>query len=208
MVQVLHPILSSAPVYKLAMNLLGRSSAQEFHVTKHIRARAGDKIIDLGCGPCEYLNCLPAVDYIGIDFEPNYIDDAKKKFGNKGTFVCQNIADLQPNSYSDADIVITTGVLHHLDDDQASHLLELARSFLKPDGRFISYDGCFLEEDQHPIDRWMLDNDRGKFVRKKSGYVNLAREKFSIVDAYVYSDLLRIPYTIIVMECSMQKPSR
>src|SRR5208282_4813159 len=104
LVQAIHPILSSGPIYRQAMNLLGGVSAKEYHAGQHIRAKPGDKVIDLGCGPCDYLNYLPAVEYVGIDVEPKYISDAKTRFGNKGTFVCQDIAELHPNTYSDADI--------------------------------------------------------------------------------------------------------
>jgi len=148
------------------------------------------------------LSHFPAVDYTGIDIESKYIEDAKQRFGNRGNFICRNISEIPLDQYSDVDIVITTGVIHHLDDSEAKHLLKLAKSFLKPEGRLITYDGCFLEKGQHPFDLWMLKNDRGKFVRKKDEYIALAKQVFPSVKAHVRSDLLRVPYTVIMLECT------
>jgi SAM-dependent methyltransferase len=203
LIQALHPVLSYAPAYKLAMRMLGADSVRRKHVSNFIRPKQGDKILDLGCGPGDTLSYLPPVEYTGIDFESKYIDDARNRFGNKGTFVCRDIAEVQPHDYSNVDIVISTGVLHHLPDEDARHLLGLAKACLKPQGRFVTFDGCFLEGGQHPFDVWMLKNDRGKFVRKSDDYIELAKEIFPVVKAHVLSDLLRVPYTVIVMECSL-----
>jgi SAM-dependent methyltransferase len=205
LVQALHPVLSYPPAYKMAMRILGGDSARRKHVNNYIRPKQGDKVIDLGCGPCDMLAFFPPVDYTGIDSESKYIDDARSRFGNKGKFNCKDIAELRPHEYSNADIVMSNSVIHHLSDKEFRHLLELARSFLKPEGRLVTLDGCFLEGGQHPFDLWMLRNDRGKFVRKKDEYIRIAKETFPRVEAHVISDLLRVPYTLIVMECSFSK---
>ncbi len=204
LVQTIHPLLSFGPMYRVAMTMLGGPSARKTHMDNYIRAQAGDRIIDMGCGPCEVLDHLPAVDYIGVDFEQKYIDDAKARFGNRGQFMCLNIADLKQGLFSDADIVLATGVLHHLNDDEALNLFSLAKSFLKPGGRLVTYDGCYLEQGQHPFAKWMLSNDRGKFVRKKDEYVKLAKQHFPAIRAHLHNDLLNVPYTLLIMECSSQ----
>jgi SAM-dependent methyltransferase len=203
LVEGLHPMLSSASVYRLAMELLGAPAVQQFHVNEYIRPEPGDRIIDMGCGPCDHLQFLPPGEYIGIDIESNYIEDAKKRYGERGTFFCQDIANLQPNTYSNMDIALSTGVLHHLTDDQAIHLMKLARSFLKDRGRFVSFDPCNRGRLQNPIDRWLQKNDRGDFIRTEEEYVRLARTVFPVVSPHVHSNLLRVPYTIIVMECAL-----
>lgn len=185
------------------MNLLGGTNSRRVHLEKYIRPKAGDKIIDLGCGPCDILTSLPQVDYTGVDFEQKYIDDATARFGNKGKFICMDVSDLKPGIFSDADIVLATGVLHHLTDEECHTLFSLAKSFMTPKGRFITFDGCFLEDGQHPFDVWMLKNDRGKFVRRQRDYVALASRVFPVVKPNLHSDLLRIPYTLLIMECSM-----
>ncbi len=203
LVQTLHPILSFGPMYRMAMNLFGNLDARKSYVDLYVRPKKGDRVVDLGCGPCEILECLPAVDYVGVDFEPHYIADAQKRFGERGNFICADIADLKPGIFPPADIILVTGVIHHLDDEVARHMLTVARSLLKETGRLVSLDGCFLESGQHPFDTWMLSNDRGKFVRKRPEYERLAGEVFPHVKSSVHSNLLRFPYTHIIMECGL-----
>jgi ubiquinone/menaquinone biosynthesis C-methylase UbiE len=206
LVQALHPILSYAPLYKCAMTLLGSERVHKLHTKEYIRPVKGDRVVDLGCGPGDMILSLPQVEYTGIDVESKYIEHARIKYGSKGSFIHKDLSELHLGEYSDVDIALSTGVLHHLTDDQARHLLRLAKSFLKPSGRLVTFDPCFLEsEKQHPFDVWMLKNDRGKFVRKEPEYIAIAKEVFPYVKASVRSDLLRIPYTIIIMECSVSE---
>jgi hypothetical protein len=49
--------------------------------------------------------------------------------------------------------------------------------------------------------RWLLAKDRGKFVRTREEYLRLALARFSKVESHVRHDLLRIPYTHLIMRC-------
>jgi SAM-dependent methyltransferase len=203
-IQSLHPILSFAPAYKLLMKSLGGHSARLTHVQKHIRPQPGFKILDIGCGPGDILEYLPGVEYLGVDLDADYIAHAQSKYGNKGRFLCRNAAEIDAAEFETYDIVLATGLLHHLNDNEAIQLLQFASKALKPGGRLITYDGCYLEEKQHPFDRWMLDSDRGKFVRTKKQYMALANSVFPAIKPHLRSDLLRIPYTLLILECSNQ----
>jgi hypothetical protein len=44
--------------------------------------------------------------------------------------------------------------------------------------------------------------DRGRYVRTKEEYLALASQIFKNIKAYLHHGLLRIPYTIIIMECA------
>lgn len=197
-------LLGFAGVYKFAMNSLGGRSAQQLHVLKHIRPKPGDRIMDIGCGPATILGFLPDVEYVGVDIDPNYIADARASYGKRGTFICKNVSDLEIDEFNNFDIILATGLLHHLNDDEVRHFLRVAKQFLNPGhGRVITYDGCFLKSGQHPIDRWMLKNDRGQFVRNESQYTDLSRDFFPCIRTHLRSDLLRIPYTLLIMELGL-----
>ncbi len=77
----------------------------------------------------------------------------------------------------------------------------LARAALKPNGRFVSLDGAFVEA-QARVARILLRRDRGKFVRYAEAYHGLASQVFPQVSLSVRHDLLRIPYTHVLLECS------
>ena len=192
-------ILAIPTIYRLFSNLIG-GDARCLYVDKHIRPRYGDKILDIGCGSADILSYLPSVEYVGLDSSQAYINSAKKRFGNRGTFLTKKVSKNAINEVSFFDIVLAGGVLHHLDDNEALQLFELARSALKKGGRLITLDGCYTEE-QSLTARFLLSIDRGRYLRTKDQYLCLASEAFTDIKVSIYHDLIRIPYTHIIMEC-------
>ena len=63
----------------------------------------------------------------------------------------------------------------------------------------------------HSTDAWCPNNpasragcwpkDRGKFVRTREEYLRLASARFPKVEPHLRHDLLRIPYTHLIMRC-------
>ena len=92
-------------------------------------------------------------------------------------------------------------ILHHLDDREALSLLGFARELLRPGGRFVSLDGCYVEG-QSRVARWFLRWDRGQNVRTEAGYLDLASQIFPGSSAYVRHDLMQIPYTHVILNCA------
>jgi hypothetical protein len=89
-----------------------------------------------------------------------------------------------------------------LNEEEAIALFEVAKSVLKPGGRLITFDGCY-REGQSRIARFILSQDRGRFVRTKEEYERLAKRVFSQVQLDIYDDLARIPYTHIIGKYSL-----
>ena len=81
-----------------------------------------------------------------------------------------------------------------------SLLFQIAHSALKPRGKLVTLDGVWTN-DQSRAARYLLARDRGQFVRSQEQYVNLASQEFSTIKASIRHDLLRIPYTHIILEC-------
>jgi 2-polyprenyl-3-methyl-5-hydroxy-6-metoxy-1,4-benzoquinol methylase len=143
---------------------------------------------------------MPRVEYIGFDVDQRVIHAAIKKYGHRGRFLCKDLDEVESDLSGAYDIILATGVVHHLDDDQAARMLNLARKCLKSGARLVTLDGCYVEGQSY-LSRLMLSLDRGKYVRNKEQYLRLAGNVFEHVEATVYDDLLRIPSTILVMEC-------
>lgn len=167
----------------------------------HYGLKPGDRVLDIGCGPADILEALPPVEYHGFDLSADYIEAARKRFGGRGTFHVEAVDAEQVKQYAGFDLVLATGVVHHLTDAEALDLFRVAAAALKPGGRLVTLDGC-LVEGQSPVARWLLKRDRGQFVRGQAAYLALARAVFSKVQPTVTTGLLRIPYTHLVMECS------
>ena len=198
----LKSLLDQPVIYKLFSALVGAQYSISTLVNQYVRPAAGDRILDIGCGPGKILDHLPQVDYFGFDFSPSYIESATRRYGHRGQFFCQRVSEAQvfleqPESF---DIVLAIGVLHHLDDAEAMQLFEIARRALKKDGRLVTYDGCYVRG-QSRAAKYLLSRDRGQFVRDEQGYTGLAGSRSDEVRASIRHDLLRIPYTHIIMEC-------
>ena len=182
-------------------NVVGGKYHQR-HLAEHVQPVPGEKVLDIGCGPGDILEFLPGVNYTGFDVSPEYIEAAKKRYGPRGRFWCSDVGlaaiEQERGTF---DLVLATGVLHHLDDGRATKLFALAKLALCPGGRLVTYDGCFVPE-QSRLTRWLLRQDRGKFVRRREEYLRLAAGCFPKVEARVRHDMLRIPYTHLVMRCS------
>ena len=181
----------------------GRRSFARY-VDEDIRARPGDRFLDLGCGPAYILDFLPSVEYYGIDINPTYIEAARRRYAARGSFYCQPVASTPLLGTEHIfDIVLASGLLHHLSDGEAGELFKLSFLALKPGGRLVTFDGCYVEG-QGWLARYLLSRDRGAFVRDVGGYLGLARQVFAKVEFRLYNDLLRVPYTHIVLSCERQ----
>jgi len=198
---VVRALMESPPIYsKVTSVLRGNDNIQRF-VDTYIEAKEGDRILDIGCGTGYILNFLPDVDYYGFDLNGSYIKLAKKQFGRRGKFFHMAVDSRIAFDDKKFDIIIAMGVLHHLNDHDARQLFELASKHLKPTGCLVTgFDGCYVEN-QPAITRFILWLDRGKFIRGKSAYEDLARHAFTKVTSHIHEDLLNIPYTSIVLEC-------
>ena len=194
-------ILKFPSGYRLFQSMVGAEYSRKLFLSEYVKLVPNEKVLDIGCGPAEILAYLPAVQYTGIDLSPEYIEAAKQRFGNRGRF-CRGdvgLATLE-GEHGTFDAVLSMGVLHHLDNKQAAKLFALARRALRPGGRLVTSDGCYVP-DQSPVARWLLSKDRGRFVRPPDEYQQLALAHFSSVTSCIRHDLLRIPYTHLIMIC-------
>jgi SAM-dependent methyltransferase len=201
MVGKLSSILNIPAGYRLFRWLIGGQRAWKTFLSEYVKPVPGEKILDIGCGPADILNYLPEVKYTGLDISVDYIHSARRRFGSRGRFLCDNagLFSIQDEEGS-FDLVLAMGVIHHLNDEQASALFDLARRALRPAGRLITYDGCYVPQ-QSCVARWLLNKDRGKFVRQPEEYLKLASKHFAEVESYLRNDLLRVPYTHLIMCC-------
>lgn len=197
----LRDVLGIPKVYSAFARFVG-GDARGAYVRDYVRPESGGKVLDIGCGTADILDWLPAgTDYTGFDSSAAYIAEAQARFGSRGRFFQAEVTPERAREFSGFDIVLANGVLHHLDDDSARHLLDIARIALRPGGRLVTLDGAYADG-QSAIARMLLARDRGRFVRPAQAYRALALRAFGTVKLDVRNDLLRIPYTLAIMECS------
>lgn len=194
-------ILSVPWVYNLWGALLGSGKSSAIVVEDHMKARSGEEVLDIGCGTGSFLEALPNdVNYTGFDISEDYISQAREKFGDRATFVHAGVGEKPEFGEARFDLAIAVGVLHHLDDPEAVGLFKLASESLNPDGRLVTIDPVYVDG-QARMARWMISKDRGQNVRTKENYEALIPNEFSRVESEVLDNLIRIPYTHLVMTC-------
>ncbi len=193
-------VLGVAAVYRSFQRILG-GHARETYVREYVRPKLRDRVLDIGCGTADILEYLPSgVDYVGFDANTRYIDYARARFAQRARFFSGKVSDVIGADLAGFDVVLANAVVHHLTDAGAIELFELAKAALADRGRLVTLDGCFVDG-QSRIARYFLAHDRGQFVRTEEAYVDLAGRVFSNVTSDIRHDLMRIPYTHILMEC-------
>lgn len=195
-------ILSSPLVYDAFQALLGGDAARRRICDEYFKVQPGHVIVDVGCGTGEVLNFLPErITYYGFDLDESYIEAAKAHFPGRGNFFCQDVTLLPAGDIPPCDLAIAFGVLHHLDDSDAARLIQNLHGRLAVGGRLVTIDPAF-EKGQSIFAREMIRRDRGQNVRAGSEYLSLTGSLFSEKRLAVRHDLLRIPYTHAIVECT------
>jgi len=195
---MLKKILNSPVVYQSFQELGGFFDARIKAIGEFVDIQPESNILDIGCGPGYILNYLPkTVNYIGFDINQSYVNHAKAKFGRSGRFYCRFFDAEVAQELHPIDLVMMNGVLHHLSDSELVGTLSNVRKALRPGGILFSLDGCY-QKHQSGFRKWMLDNDRGNFVRDEAGYRAVLSKVFEKVDLHVREQYSLIPYTFVV----------
>jgi SAM-dependent methyltransferase len=192
-------VLSSPKIYDAFQILMGGRRGRSDFAQRFIRASAGDKVLDIGCGTAELLAYLPEVQYWGYDISNPYIEAARARYGARGCFTCKFLDEEDLVKLPRFDMVIASGVIHHLNEEAVIRLFELAKAALHPRGRFVSIDPV-LSEKQNPIARLLVSYDRGQNVCDAEGYLRLARKSFGQVTGTERHQAW-IPYSHWILEC-------
>lgn len=197
--------LASPIVYELFHHLIGARRWLQRFTEEVIRPRSDDRVFDIGCGPGALLRCLPqTTSYVGFDRNEAYIERARRMYGGRGEFICDDVGNFAAHALAPADIAVAIGILHHLDDDLASAMLRATANALKPGGRLITADPCFHSE-QSAIQHFVVSHDRGMHVRPYDRYIELAGAVFPKSKAAFQRGHVPFPYSICIIE-AVPKP--
>ena len=159
--------------------------------------RSTVRVLDLGCGPGDTPPLLGRHgSYTGVDLNPLYIADARRRNGSAASFVVGDAAELDIAQFEPFDVILAFGLIHHLDDEHADKLLRAVSRLLTPAGRFVSLDGC-RHSDATPLERWLLDHDRGRFVRDQDAYLAVFSRHLVIDRTFRDASDMHIPYSIL-----------
>ena len=190
-------ILSNPAVYDFAQTMMGASKNRVWMQNEFIQAKPGERVLDVGCGTADVLSVMPDVEYVGFDISEAYIERAQARWGQRGTFHAQLLDKPAVETLGKFDLVLATGLLHHLDDHEVHGLFETLAVALKPGGRVITVDGTYVDG-QNPLARFVISKDRGQSVRTPGAYSTLAKQHFEAVEGWM-EPRAWIPYTYWIM---------
>jgi SAM-dependent methyltransferase len=199
MIEAVRSVLSRSWAYQSFWHAIGGDERNRALLRDYVRPASGDRVLDIGCGPGTMVPYLQDAEYVGLDVSAEYVEKARRRFP-QARFICQSVGEydrVEPNNF---DVVLALGVLHHLDDNEALTLFQIARDAMKPGARLVTLDGVWTD-DQSQVVKYLLSHDRGHFVRSEAGYRELAARVFSKIESSVRHDLLRIPYTVVILTC-------
>jgi len=202
LLNIVKPILEVPLIYLTYQNLMGDTAFRKKYVLEHIMPKSNDKILDIGCGPGNMVKFLPVdINYMGFDKSTKYTEYAAKKFSSSNfKFITSELND----TYIDRcqyDIVMANAVLMNLDDNEANQLFETSYKALKQGGRLVLYDG-YYNANLPFIEKFLVTNERGNFLRTKDEYQKLATKHFKTINLVTLDNMYRIPYPMIIIECT------
>ncbi|QOZ23951.1 class I SAM-dependent methyltransferase [Bradyrhizobium sp. CCBAU 51753] len=191
-------LLRYPALYQAYQNVGGFFDARVKSIAEYLPLKAGDRVIDIGCGPGYIVQHLPrGIIYTGLDIDPSYISHARKKFSDQGAFQCRLFDEVVVKELTGADYVMMNGVMHHIANATLRKLLQNIRTVLRPGGTLFVLEPCY-RPGQRAIAKWILDNDRGDYIRNEEGYREILSDTFEKVRMIIREDYARVPYTFVV----------
>ncbi len=138
-------VIHWAPVYEFAF---GRFLRRTHGAVVDLAAlRAGERVLDVGCGPGSLAVALrapvgPTGSVHGIDASPEMIDVARRNASKAGVDVNFQVglAEALPFPAGTFDLVVSQLAIHHLPDDLKQSAFAEMHRVLKPDGRCLIVD--------------------------------------------------------------------
>jgi len=105
---------------------------------------------------------------------------AYRRTRERQTFHCRLLEQTEAATLQPFDLVMGSGMLHHLDESTARQFMTLGWAALEPGGRVLTLDPC-CALGQNPVTRFLISKDRGQHVRDEAGYRALAEGLFTAI---------------------------
>ena len=150
------------------------------------------RVIDVGCGPGTNAHHFAHADYVGLDINPGYIADARRR--HRRDFRVADVTRLQPGEIEPADMILVNSLIHHLEDREAHRMLASLPALLGPGGTVHILD--LVLPDHSSIPRMMARLDRGRFARSVDAWRAMFGAHFAeqLFEPYSFGGLWSMVY--------------
>ena len=135
------------------------------------------RVLDVACGPGTNTKFFTRAEYLGVDFNERYIQDARHRYGRD--FLVADVRNFVVAPEHRFDFILVNSFLHHLDDTDTLAILTHLRSLLTEDGHIHMLELVLPERPS--IARLLAKWDRGNFARAPEKWQQLFEQLFEPV---------------------------
>jgi SAM-dependent methyltransferase len=146
-------------------------------VFRHNDLSRVSRVLDVGCGPGTNAREFPHAEYLGVDINPRYVAEARRRYGRE--FVVGDVTSWRPPAGASFDFILVNSLLHHLDDTNVRRTLATLRDVLSEGGHLHLLELVLPAEPG--VARLLARADRGHFSRSLDHWRALCAELFEPV---------------------------
>jgi SAM-dependent methyltransferase len=96
------------------------------------------RVLDVGCGPGTNTHHFGGSDYLGIDFNPAYVESARRRHGRE--FVVADVTKYEVPPDRSFDLILANSLFHHIDTASTQRILAHLSTLLSRDGHVHIFD--------------------------------------------------------------------
>jgi SAM-dependent methyltransferase len=133
------------------------------------------RVLDVGCGPGTNAPHFAHTDYLGIDINPRYVADARRRHGR--AFVAADVTEYRVDAAERFDFILVNSLFHHLDDAGTGRVLAHLRELLSDDGHIHVLD--LVLPPRPSLARRLARWDRGEHPRPLAAWRQLFEQAFA-----------------------------
>lgn len=135
------------------------------------------RVLDVGCGPGTNTHHFDHANYLGIDYNPRYIESARRRYRRE--FIVADVTSYIVATEQRFDFILANSFLHHVDTASAERVLSHLATLVTGDGHVHILDLVFPTRPSLPrlLARW----DRGEFPRSLSEWQRMFTARFEPV---------------------------
>jgi SAM-dependent methyltransferase len=135
------------------------------------------RVLDVGCGPGTNTHHFASADYLGLDFNPAYIESARKRHGRE--FVVADVTKYEVARDQRFDLILANSLFHHIDTANTRRILAHLATLLSDDGYVHIFDLVLPPEPS--VARFVARMDRGDYPRPLEEWRTIFTEAFEPV---------------------------
>jgi trans-aconitate methyltransferase len=143
----------------------------------HNDVAAARRVLDVGCGPGTNTHHFAGADYLGVDFNPAYIESARRRHGRQ--FVVADVTTYQVSPDQRFDLILANSLFHHIDDTATQRILAHLATLLSDDGHVHIMD--LVLPTTRSVSRFLARADRGDHPRPLEAWRKLFIRAFEPV---------------------------